>query len=143
MHRRLIGAVAIALALIAPVHAQPKFEPTPAQRKRVSELIDQLAKSGEPDYGYSPTANGISFLPVDAEGQFISGILFQPPPVPSSAMRELVKLGAAAVPQLLEHLTDGRRTKIVVTNSFDGLFGIYEDPAPKDAPEQPNNSNPF
>jgi hypothetical protein len=39
-------------------------------------------------------------------------MLFQQPLVSSEAMRELVKLGVNAVPQLIEHLNDPRPTGI-------------------------------
>jgi hypothetical protein len=58
-------------------------------------------------------------------------------------MRELVKFGVTAVPQLLEHLTDARRTKVVITNQFGGIFSVSEDPKPEDDKQKPNDEEVF
>jgi ankyrin repeat protein len=105
------------------------------QRQHIEALIDRLADIADSDYGYSPTVNGNSFLPIDAEGHMTSGMLFQRPPVTSNTLRELVNQGAAAVPQLLEHLTDQRRTKILITGSF-GFFCVHEDPQPDNGKQE-------
>lgn len=102
-----------------------------SQFRRIDTLIGEFANVGHRDYGYSPTANGTGFLAVDAEGQFGNGILFQPPAKPAPAMRELVKLGASAIPQLLDHLDDNRRTRVFITNGFGGVFMVTtDDPKP-------------
>jgi hypothetical protein len=62
--------------------------------------------------GYSSSVSAEAFLPLDAEGQIHTMMLFQQPLVTSEAMRELVKLGVKAVPHLIEHLGDQRETKI-------------------------------
>lgn len=90
--------------------AAPKLND--ALRLKVAGLIDRLPQTSEVDNGYNPASWGSSFLPTDSKSEFQGGLLFQPPAVQSSPMRELVKLGLAALPQLLEHLDDGRRTKI-------------------------------
>jgi|GEM_PF-5877967 len=48
-------------------------------------------------------------------------LLFQQPPAKSDTLRELVKRGAAAVPQLIAHLDDKRPTKITIKH--EGVFG--------------------
>jgi ankyrin repeat protein len=87
------------------------------------ELIDRLQLVRESDYGYIPTVNGRIFLPLDREGTFEGGMLFQPPPVPSQTMRELVRRGVAAVPLLVTHLTDARPTRLIIRGGF-GAFMI-------------------
>jgi hypothetical protein len=90
----------------------------------VPTLIDKLVDVDESDYGYSSTVNGSGFLPLDREGHFEGGMLFQKPPVPSETMRAIVKQGAAAVPHLVAHLGDKRPTRITITHSgfLGGLF---------------------
>jgi ankyrin repeat protein len=120
----------ILLMLLLPLRAQAGDEPgkqlAKKQAERIAALIDKLADTANSDFGYSPTIAGSIFLPVDSEGQYTVLMLFQRPPVSSNIMRELVKHGAAAVPLLLEHLTDKRRTKILITQG-PGMFWIHED----------------
>jgi hypothetical protein len=118
------------LVLLSPLSGQAGDEPDQGSAKKQGErivvLINELADTAHSDFGYSPTVTGSIFLPVDAEGRFSVGMLFQRPPVPSNTMRELVKQGASAVPHLLKHLTDKRRTKILITQG-PGMFWIHED----------------
>jgi hypothetical protein len=98
--------------------------PIPAQEKgkrpavTIPALIDQLTQVAESDVGYSPANWGTSFLAVDYAGSFQGGLLPLRPNVPSEAMRELVKRGAAAVPHLLAHLDDKRPTRLNVQDPF-------------------------
>jgi ankyrin repeat protein len=124
-HVSLVISVCLATAVAA---AQPKPDKQPAVN--IPALIDQLTQVAESDIGYSSTITGSSFLPLDRQGHFQVGLLFQKPPAPSEAMREIVKQGAAAVPHLIAHLDDRRKTKIVVGHiaslghdaGFGGIF---------------------
>src|SRR5262249_8425477 len=89
----------------------------------ITALIDKLADVAESDFGYSASVTGTRFLPLDCEGQFQTGLLGQRPSHASSALRELVRQGAHAQPQLLAHLDDKRRTKVRVKHNF-GLGGL-------------------
>src|SRR5262249_36291828 len=83
---------------------------------------------GDADFGYSPYVTGSVFTPVDNEGSFHAGMLFQRPAVQSPVIRELVKQGAVAAPHLLKHLGDKRKTKIRISHSgFGGGLFITED----------------
>lgn len=98
---------------------EPKKPPVdPAQK-----LIGQLTDVNHQDIGYSGSVSGSSFLPLGQHETHT--ILFgQGPNSESSAMRSLVKLGVKAVPALLEHLGDDRKTKIEIEHAgpFGGFF---------------------
>jgi ankyrin repeat protein len=96
-----------------------------AKAASIPELIDRLAEISEADTGYSASVTGSAFLPLDTAGQVHTALLFQRPLAPSNTMRELVKHGAAAVPQLIKHLNDGRRTKLKVKHMGFGLGGLW------------------
>ena len=59
-------------------------------------------------------------------------------------MLALTKLGSKAVPALLDHLDDDRKTKIVIRNELGGFFGIGQDAGEKaeDANEE-GKGGPF
>jgi ankyrin repeat protein len=67
-----------------------------------------------------PTQTGGGFLPLGTSRP-AALLLGQQPPARSGVLRELVKRGAGAVPQLLAHLDDKRPTKIRVTH--EGIIG--------------------
>jgi hypothetical protein len=89
-------------------------------RVNIPALIDQLVNVADGDFGYSPSVTGQKFLPLQSKGQIGVMLLYQEPTVPSVAMRELVKQGAAAVPHLVAHLGDQRPTRLVI-KPFVGL----------------------
>jgi ankyrin repeat protein len=89
----------------------------------VPELIDQLQAVAEGDVGYMPTQTGFGFLPLGAS-QPAMLLLGQRPPARSDTLRELVRRGAAAVPDLIAHLDDKRPTKITIKHEF-GLGGMF------------------
>jgi hypothetical protein len=95
----------------------------------VAKLIDKLVDVGDQDYGYSASMTGSVFTPIDSAGTMTMGMLFQAPPVQSSTVRELVKQGARAVPHLVEHLGDKRKTKITVSQG-PGMFTVCDDDEP-------------
>jgi ankyrin repeat protein len=91
----------------------------------IPALIDRLGEISEADTGYSASVTGSTFLPLDTHGQVHTALLFQKPLAPSNTMRELVKHGAAALPHLMKHLNDGRRTKVKVKHMGFGLGGLW------------------
>lgn len=92
----------------------------PALKDGVAALIDKLPDIAEGDMGYMPTMSGSRFLPLGTS-EATTVLLGGRRPAASSTMRELVKGGAAAVPQLIAHLDDRRPTKISITHR--GGFG--------------------
>ncbi len=112
----------------------------------VPALIDGLTEVADSDVGYSGASWGSPFLPLDRQGAWGGGLLFQKPEVPSDTLREIVKQGAAAVPHLIAHLDDKRPTKIRMKD-IPGIGSLFlndycdynfltakEDPNPKAAP---------
>ena len=115
-----IGLIAV-LCLAAWIGAvqEPQKKPqTPAGE--VESLIDRLTQIDQQDVGYSASVSGSAFLPL-GQSQMGMALLFQEPSASSDTLKSLVKLGAKAVPALLEHLKDDRPTKI--TLSHGGVFG--------------------
>ena len=75
-------------------------------------LIDRLAEVGEEGIGFHTTAWAVGFIAVDEEPKFAGGIIGSSKPVVSPIMRALVRRGVAALPDLIDHLSDRRETKI-------------------------------
>jgi ankyrin repeat protein len=87
----------------------------PPARSSIAALIDQLADVAQVDYGYSPTVSSSEFFsPLDREGRPGAILLVPQSHSRSAALRELVRHGAAAVPDLVAHLRDRRRTRLTV-----------------------------
>jgi ankyrin repeat protein len=110
-------------SLLATLHPNTPAAAPPAKHSAadVSAFIDKLTELADSDIGYSPSVSGSIFLPLDREGQESVMLLFQNPTVSSDTMRDIVKRGAAAVPDLLNHLDDRRPTKIIIAH--DSLIG--------------------
>src|SRR6266545_1757621 len=121
----LLGAL---LLLPTAADAQEKKPQGTGTKVNIPALIDRLTEIGDSDVGYSPYVTGSAFTPLDSEGAFHTGLLFQKPSVQSDVVRELVKQGTAALPHLLAHLGDNRKTKIRISHEggFGGLW-ITED----------------
>ncbi len=89
----------------------------------VSALIDKLQDIDQEGLGYMSTVSGMDFLPLGISEPG-SMLLFQKPPKTSDTLRELVKKGARAVPQLIAHLNDQRPTKITIEHKG-GIGGMF------------------
>jgi hypothetical protein len=81
---------------------------------KVTELVDKLQEESEEGIGTHSTASASGFLANDEEPQFRGGILGSHKPKTSPVMRELVRRGVAALPDLIDHLNDKRATKLVL-----------------------------
>jgi hypothetical protein len=81
-----------------------------------SELITELTKIDSPGVGFHPTAWATAFVAEDTTPKFSGGVLGSYRPGVNPAFRELVKLGIRALPDLIEHLSDKRETKLKVGN---------------------------
>lgn len=78
------------------------------------ELIDQLAEISEEGTGFHATAWSSQFIATEEEPQFRGGIIGSPKPVTSPVLKQLVRLGAKALPELIAHLSDDRETRLVI-----------------------------
>jgi hypothetical protein len=75
-------------------------------------LIDRLPQVSKVGYGYSALFSGSQFLPEPDSAQIQSLILGSQAPTNSAILESIVRRGVVAVPSLLKHLDDARRTKI-------------------------------
>jgi hypothetical protein len=116
-----------------------------ATRPNVIALIDRLTEVGEEGVGSHSGAWVDGFIATEEEPRFAGGILGSHRPVTHSAMRDLVRLGVAALPDLLDHLTDARETRLVVGDSkrFFGAIWHSDEYSPRhrDPRRQPPNVN--
>ncbi len=106
-------------------------------------MIDRLQEESNEGVGTHPTAWVSGFMPLAVPARFEGGILGSKAPTVSPVMTELVCRGVDAIPDLLEHLSDGRPTKITVGSNFMGKwFAAEYDPRDKDH-QHPNVDRPF
>ena len=121
MTRIQLGGVWAVLGLLAVT--APADEPKKSDADPAKALIDKLTEVSRQDTGYSGTTTGTAFFPL-GHHESHAMLLGQRPHAESDAMRSLVKLGVKAIPALLDHLTDDRRTKIVIEHGF-GIGGLF------------------
>jgi hypothetical protein len=113
--------------LVAVVYAAGAMDQSPPPDKgpvgklKLTELIDKLPDESSEGAGFHSTAWASGFMAIDEEPEFRGGILGSRKPTTSPVMRELVRRGVAALPDLLEHLTDKRPTRLTITH--EGGFG--------------------
>jgi len=124
---------------------KPKSDAKPDLDKlKVKELIDKLQEVSEEGIGLHSTAWASGFLAVDEEPQFQGGILGSHKPKTSPVMKELVRRGLTALPELIDHLNDKRPTKLIITHT--GGFGLMwasdeYDPRSEDPKKKPPGVN--
>src|SRR6185312_3187813 len=85
-----------------------------ADEPSVASLIDQLAEVYAVGVGFHLMAWADGFIGVDEEPRFQGGILGSEKPVVSPPLRALVQKGLAALPELINHLSDRRETKVTI-----------------------------
>lgn len=87
-----------------------------------SQLVDALTAVDAPVPGVAGMADFGGFIAEDKPLHFRGGVLGVAPPAVPAAMRELVRRGPAALPELLKHLRDARTTKLAVGEGSGGFF---------------------
>ncbi len=91
-------------------HSQTQGKLTSDREKpqdlKTSELIHRLRDISDEGIGTHSTAWASGFLAIDEEPRFNGGVFGSRKPTVSPIMRELVRRGVAALPELLEHLQD-------------------------------------
>jgi hypothetical protein len=95
--------------------------PPPTNRKAI-QLIDHLTAVSEGAVGVHETAMASGFIASDNPPEFEGGILGSKIPVNHPAMKEIVEMGVDALPDLLNHLSDDRKTRLVVGGKK--VFGV-------------------
>lgn len=119
--------------------AADQKRPENLEQSTNEQLIDQLATTSAFGVGFHPTAGFSGFIAVDDKPQFGGGIIGSIPPAVSPAMKELVRRGLQALPDLLSHLSDERATTLRI--SAGGFGGVtwhsdeYDDRPPPGKPK--------
>ncbi len=117
------------LVLCGSAYAQPAGPANDLSAVATEDLIARLQDVSSEGIGTHETAWASGFMAIDEEPVFHGGIIGSAKPVVSPVMRELVRRGAAALPQLIKHLTDARPTKLTIGAGFMGKwFGREYDP---------------
>lgn len=110
-------AIPLATLLIAACAAQPPQLPAAGidyAAASTEQLIDSLQSIDTEAPGIHETLNTDDFVADDAPPVVTSGVLGSVAPVVSPQIHELVRRGADALPALVAHLNDRRRTKLTV-----------------------------
>jgi hypothetical protein len=111
--RKLIAAVFVVCVLI--LHATSAVSIDYSTRS-VTQLIDDLAQIDSQSPGIDSAAIYAGFIADNTPGPFLGGVLGVAPPKVPPQMRELVRRGPLALPELVQHLDDRRPTKLKVGN---------------------------
>jgi len=111
---RLIASLLVALALFAFNTAAINNN---YDQRTITELIDDLTQIDSESLGINSAAVYEGFIGNDQVPSFQEGLLGVPAPKVSLQMRELVRRGPAALPELIRHLDDRRPTSLQVGNS--------------------------
>jgi hypothetical protein len=121
------------------------FERPAPHDTEVVALIDRLVAVSEEGIGTHSTAWASGFIGVDEEPHFRGGILGSEAPKVDPTMRKLVRLGERALPDLLNHVTDPRRTRLSAGNNkmHFGAWWYSDEYHPRflDMKMQPRNVN--
>ena len=89
-------------------------------KSSVNQLIDDLTQIDSQSPGINSAAIYEGFIADNAPGSFQVGVLGVAPPKVPPQMRELVRRGPLALPELIKHLDDRRPTKFEVGNKPSG-----------------------
>lgn len=89
-------------------------------KRSVDQLIDDLTQIDSQSPGIDSAAVYDGFIADDSPGSFEVGVLGVAPPKVPPQMRELVRRGPVALPELIAHLNDKRPTKFEVGNKPSG-----------------------
>lgn len=109
-----VKAVIAVAALVTILATRLYYPPIPPVDSKAAALIDRLVYVTDQGPGTRSTAWTSSFIAVDEDARFHGGILGSEKPVMNPAMRDLVRMGIAALPDLLNHLSDSRPTGLSV-----------------------------
>jgi hypothetical protein len=111
--------VAIVLTCLLSTYGTPQSSDDYSKRS-ITELIDSLSQIDSQAPGIDSAALYGGFIADGTPGSFEGGLLGVAPPKVPPQMRELVRRGPIALPELIKHLTDRRPTKIEVGNADSG-----------------------
>lgn len=89
-------------------------------KRSIAQLIDDLTQIDSQSPGIDSAAVYRGFIAEDGAGGFVMGVLGVAPPSVPPQMRELVRRGPLALPELVKHVDDKRPTKLEVGNKDSG-----------------------
>lgn len=118
------------VVVLSDIHKLPLSD-SPKQtysEELMENLISSLASIESPDLGLSPSTSGYAFLPLEGKTH-IDAFQFTNHNIKSSAaLKEIVKLGPAALRYLLRHLNDTTPTKLKIEHNeyFGGMWFANE-----------------
>jgi hypothetical protein len=94
--------------------AEPAGAPAgqPGGNVEVETLVQKLPETSAIGYGYSALFSGSQFLPYPDSAKVHTLVLGSERPEKSTLLEAIVRHGADAIPVLVEHLDDDRKTKI-------------------------------
>jgi tetratricopeptide (TPR) repeat protein len=131
--------------IFAALSCNPSFGETPDYSTFTTEkLIDELAQIDQPAPGLAGFGMYEAFLAEDKPPRFSGGVLGVPIPAVPPQMRELVRRGVNVLPLLIQHLNDGRPTRLVIGADSPQfffmfrLFGTEYDPRTRTLEEKSN-----
>jgi hypothetical protein len=110
---------AFLLACVLGLYATPAFS-SDYSKASIPQLIDDLTLIDAASPGINSAAIYQGFIANGTPGKFQVGVLGVAPPTVPPQMRELVRRGALALPELIHHLDDARPTKLEVGNKDPG-----------------------
>ena len=145
VHLLLVALIAVGIGPKAEnLGARPPSESKLASQS-AETLIGRFQQESQQTIGVDTSVTMEGFIGFDAPLSFGVGLLGVPPPKVSPVMRELVRRGLAALPALLDHLTDDRPTRLVIKgNRAIGSMQFFKaeyDPKDLDAKELPVGVN--
>jgi hypothetical protein len=94
----------------------------PLAKVSTEALVDRLMEESAEGIGSQTTSWASGFLAIDEEPRLGGGMLGVAKPKASPVMQELVRRGVAALPVLIDHLSDARPTKLIVGDGFTGKW---------------------
>jgi hypothetical protein len=141
-----IGAALAIFVSLGAAHVQQLTAADSAQELSsvaTEDLIAKLQDESNQGIGTHTTAWASGFMAINDEPKFNGGIMGSAKPVISPVMRELVHRGTTALPMLIDHLSDGRPTKLTVGKEFMGKwFSDEYDPRDHDPAKEPPGVTP-
>jgi hypothetical protein len=115
MIRRCMLFTALIIFSVLSADALPSVGSDYSQ-KSVAELIDELTQIDAQSPGIDSAAIYEGFIADDSPDSFEAGVLGVAAPRVPPQVRELVRRGPVALPELIQHLDDKRPTKLEVGN---------------------------
>jgi hypothetical protein len=115
---RILGSI---LALAALANALLPASESNLSNATNAQLIDLLTQVDARTLGIDGFGMYSGFIAEDAPLTFDGGLLGVPRPKVSPLMRELVRRGPAALPELVAHVDDSRPTRLEVGNTAEVL----------------------